>query len=271
MEITLDNWLISRKNNKKSLLAFVLSASLAVVASLVTGTALAQTVLWDHTNVKYGTATRQFLNIYRANTSDPAPVYFYSHANGATAYNFLQEQADTIVAEGYTLVSWESVALIQTDSQLLTAWSDAQLAFDWVRANAATYNLNPDHIVIGGRSRGSVASWPLAHSGHAAIKGIYMYNALPEPAWQSPGVWTPVDNVNPNSPPTYLAYGPLPEDVSDIHNPVNAYPVVARYGELGIGDKMTLTDGMDASGLTNPMHYFPDLVATLEPPPPPGC
>lgn len=231
---------------------------------------LAQNVVWDHTNVKYGTATRQFLNIYRANTTAPAPVYFFSHANGSTAYTFSQVEADTIVAEGYTLVSWESIELLQTSSHVLTAWSDAQYAFDWVRANAATYNLNPNYIVIGGRSRGSIASWPLAHSGHAAIKGIYMYNALPERAWQSPEIWTPVENVNANSPRTYLAYEYLPEDV-DTHNPVNVYPVIARYEELGIGDKITLTDGMNAAGLSNAMHYFPDLVATLEPPLPPGC
>jgi hypothetical protein len=244
---------------------------LGIVLTSVLGTqALAQNVVWDHTNVKYGPDTRQFLNIYRANTSGPAPVYFFSHANGATAYNFLQEQADTIVGEGYTLVSWESVASVQTASDVFTAWSDAQYAFDWMRANAATYNLNPNYIVIGGRSRGSIASWPLAHSGHAAIKGIYMYNALPEPAWTSGALWTPLVNVNSNSPRTYLAYGFLPGD-DDIHSPVNAYPVVARYDELGIGDKITLTDGMNAAGLTNAMHYFPDLVATLEPPLPPGC
>ena len=79
---------------------------LGIVLTSVLGTqAIAQQVIWDHTNVKYGTATRQFLNIYRANTADPAPVFFFSHSNGLTAYDFSQEQADTIVAEGYTLVS----------------------------------------------------------------------------------------------------------------------------------------------------------------------
>lgn len=136
--------------------------------------------------------------------------------------------------------------------------------------------MDPDNIVIGGRSRGSGGSWPLAQSGHPAIQGIYMYNALPEGFWQSPETWTPLVDVSIDSPQTYFAFGPTPED-DDAHNPVNAYPVRDRYIELGIGENITLTDGMgndfrDANGnWTNVgqiMHYFPDFIATLEAPEP---
>jgi hypothetical protein len=233
-----------------------------------------QAQLWDYIDVKYGTddPNRQWLNIHLAGTVEPAPVYLFAHGNGSIATNGMsQGQVDTIASAGYTTVSWESIPKVTNSEELLVTWSDAQLVFDWVRANAATYNLDPDHIVIGGRSRGSGASWPLAHSDHPAIKGIYMYNALPTFFWQSPELWSPLDAVNIDSPPTYLAYGPVPED-NDVHNPTNAYPVVDLYTELGIGDKITLTDGMwndfqDGNGnWTNVgqiMHYFPEFAATL--------
>jgi hypothetical protein len=135
---------------------------IATVISLVlSGPVLAQNVAWDHTDVVYGVddPARQFLNIYLADTVDPAPVYFFSHPNGKTAYDVPQDAADTIHGEGYTLVSWESIEQMSTAPEdTLTAWSDAQIAYDWIRANAATYNIDPDRIVIAGRSRGSIAS-----------------------------------------------------------------------------------------------------------------
>jgi len=225
----------------------------------------AQNAIWDHTDIKYGTEdpNRQWLNIYLADSAEPTPVYLFAHGNGGSANNMPQVELDTIASEGYTTVNWESIPTIQTHEDLLITWSDAQLVFDWVRANAAAYNMDPDHIVIGGRSRGSGASWPLAHSGHAAIKGLYMYNALPKGFWLSPELWSPLENVSIDSPPTYLAYGPLPEDVTNMHNPTNVDAVVDLYATLGLGDNITLTDGMTAANLTDIMHYFPEFAATL--------
>jgi hypothetical protein len=217
---------------------------------------------------------RQWLNIHLADTAEPAPVYIFAHGNGGTANGMSQGEVDTIADEGYTTVSWESVPNVNSSADLDTVWSDAQLVFDWVRANAMTYNMDPDNIIIGGRSRGSGGSWPLAQSGHPAIKGIYMYNALPDGFWQSPELWTPLVDVSVNSPPTYFAFGPTPEDINN-HNPVNAYPVRDEYIELGID--FTLTDGMwndfqDGNGNWQNggeiMHYFPDFIETLESPAP---
>jgi len=237
---------------------------------VVGGQVHAQDVAWDHTDIVYGTddPARQFLNIYLADTPEPAPVYFFSHSNGSNAYDVTQEQADTVAGEGYTLVSWESILNLGAPEDGLTAWADAQLAFDWIRANAATYNMDPDRIVIAGRSRGSVASWPLAHSGHAAIQGIYMYNALPNQVWTQPEVWSPVDNVNADSPPIYMVYNPTPGDGNN-HAPENAYPIRDAYISFGIGDTFTTYDSMAANGF-NLNHYFPEFVESLEPSGPPA-
>ncbi|MEM9256343.1 MAG: alpha/beta hydrolase [Pseudomonadota bacterium] len=247
-------------------------ALLVVAGMLVSFPASAQ--VWDFTDIKYGTEDpdRQWLNIHLADSDEPTPVYLFAHSNGSTANGMAAGQLEAIASAGYTTVSWESIPTVTNAQELLVVWSDAQVMFDWVRANAATYNIDPDRIVIGGRSRGSGGSWPLAHSGHPAIIGIYMYNALPERFWQTPEVWTPVVDINADSPPTYFAFGPNPQSI-DTHNPVNAYPARDRYIELGIGDRITLRDDMwsdfqDANGnWTNDaqiMEFFPAFAATLE-------
>lgn len=229
--------------------------------------------LWDYRKVAYGTEDpdRQWLNIRLAyDQARPAPVYLFAHGNGGTAYGMSEKELHTIASAGYTTISWESIPFITTEAEFFTAVADAQLMFDWVIANADTYNIDPDHIVVGGRSRGSGISWQLAHSNHPSIRGIYMYNALPEPFWQSQA-WSPVDEINSSSPTAYLVYGP-DFDSKDIHNPVYADPVIERYDDLDIGDRMTRYvdmwgDFRENGNWTNDegiMHYFPEFVATLE-------
>ena len=101
-----------------------------------------QAQLWDYIGVKYGTddPNRQWLNIHLAGTVEPAPVYLFAHGNGSIATNGMsQGQVDTIASAGYTTVSWESIPKVTNLEELFVTWSDAQLVFDWVRANAATY------------------------------------------------------------------------------------------------------------------------------------
>ncbi len=91
--------------------------------------------------------------------------------------------------------------------------------------------MDPDNVIVGGRSRGSIISWRLAQSSHPAIQGIYMYNALPEGTWQNGNdPW--VSDITEDAPETYLVYGP-PWGHPDIHRPDNVIPVQDRYAELG--------------------------------------
>ena len=194
---------------------------------------------WDYVHIPYGTddPNRQWLNIHLAyEQSKPMPIYLLAHGNGGSADGVSENELHAIANEGYATVSWESIPTIKSPEEAAIGIADAQVMFDWVIANADTYNLDPDHIVVGGRSRGSIISWQLAHSNHPSIKGIYMYNALPQSAWQDVGTWSPVDEITIDSPITYLVYGPDFDD-DDGHNPVNVDPVLARYDELSIGDK----------------------------------
>jgi len=225
---------------------------------------IAHGITWSHQRIEYASedTSRQWLNIYLADTSNgPTPVLFYAHQNGGSADSFGSRSAGLVTGAGYSVVSWESLTSISTPSHIAIGWADAQLAFDWVQANAATYNLDPSHIVVAGRSRGSVISWRLGHSGHEAIKGFYVYNALPDGVWRSTSTWNPVNDVSTDSPPLYFAYGPAPND-GDSHNPVNVYPVLERYNSMGMEDRVSISEDMNAAQ-QDPFHFFPDFVATL--------
>ncbi|WP_163931493.1 alpha/beta hydrolase [Paraferrimonas sp. SM1919] len=249
------------------------SASVEVV---ITSPATELNEQWDYTGIVYGAddPNRQWLNIHMPyDQSKPAPIYLFAHSNGSTANDMSEKQLDTIAQSGYAAVSWESFENIGTPEQVTIGAADAQLAFDWIRANAAAYNLDPNHIVIGGRSRGSIVSWRLAHSNHPSIQGIYMYNALPEPAWENIDTWDPVNDVTVNSPMTYLVYGPDFDD-DDNHNPVYVDPVIVKYQELGIDDNIVRYVDMwgdfkdEKHNWTNDgeiMHYFAEFVASLDP------
>ncbi len=226
-------------------------------------------VQWDYKEVSYGPEARQWMNIAVPNTTEPSGILFWSHANKGDPNSMVQETANTMLETGYAVVSWGSVGKLRSGAGIETGWADAQVVFDYVRANAATWNMDPDKIIIMGRSRGSIVSWKLAHSGHPAIVGIYMYNALPKRVWPNK-VWT--DAVTTNSPPTYLVYGPALGS-SDNHAPDNVAPVESAYMALGISHRFTLYDDMwgdfrDSNrDWTNQYwtgHYFPELVATIE-------
>ena len=198
----------------------------------------------EHPGVPYGEGENQWLNLYLADSDTPTPVYVFSHANGSTADD-VSGFVDELKGVGISTVSWESVVLPDGSAEdIETGWSDAQLMLDWLKENADTYNLDTDKMIIGGRSRGSLFSWQLAHSQEPDIKGIYMFQALPDGVWQNTDSWTPTDEVTENSPPMKLTYKEAP-GTTDGHKPEHGYTILDRYEELGIGNKAELTHSLE--------------------------
>ena len=233
----------------------------------------AQAAEWNETEVSYGPEERQWMNIALPETDELAGIVFWAHANGGSPYNLSQDSANAMLENGYAIVAWASIERLQNPADIETGWADAQLVFDYVRENAATWNLDPNNVVISGRSRGSIVSWKLAHSAHPAIRGIYMYNALPSSVWED-GNESWVDDVTAESPTTYLVFGP-PWGDKNSHRPDNVIPIREQYEELGIGDRFTLYQDMwgdftDEYGRWNneyrESHYFPEFVAALSRP-----
>lgn len=185
-----------------------------------------------HTNISYGPESRQWLNIYQAPSPDPTPIYIWAHANNHTASD-TREFVDYLKAEGISTISWESLPRIRDMGAAEIIWSDAEVMFQWVKENAKDYNLDAENIIIGGHSRGTAASWQLAHSLDPAIKGIYYIDAvLP---MDNPAIH---DQIKAKSPPIMITYWCTPENPqNNIHDPEYGLAVKARYKELGIGKK----------------------------------
>jgi len=204
-----------------------------------------------------------------------SPVFFHAHGNGGDS-DLTRDKLDIFVNAGYSIISWESVGLISTPEDVETCWSDFDLVWSWFQANAVQYNFDPEYVVIGGRSRGSICSWPMAHSLKPAIRGYYMNGALPLPdsAWDDENNNNPwVEMVTADSPQAYLAYDPeCPKPIlqtcepspnpNDIHNPRRGQTIVDRYNDLGIAERITLVDGManDEIGI---FDLFPGFAASL--------
>lgn len=157
----------------------------------------------DYFNVPYGNEARQFMDIYVATSNCPTPVYFDAHGNGGNT-NMPNAIIADLKANGISTVAWESLTSVNTPGEVETGWDDAALMFAWVKANAATYNFDTTNFIIGGSSRGSILSWKYAHRVDPNIKGLYMYNALPDGVWMDTTWWYPPSEVKVTSPPPLL-------------------------------------------------------------------
>jgi len=211
---------------------------------------------------------RQHLFILQPDSQIPTPVYVFAHGNGGKASD---GGFGPVAQAGYTVVSWESVTAIKSPEDTQQCIADLALVMIWIKNNAATYNLDTNSIIMGGRSRGSVCSWATAQGNNPAIKGIYMYNALPS----ATGIDGLVSLVTKDGPPCYFAYGPecpkpieqdcLPSpNPNDIHNPKHGQKVVDAYAALGLGSQITLTDGLTNAGTSSVFQYFSVFVASLD-------
>lgn len=229
---------------------------------------------------------RKHLHIYTPpNAQGPFPVLFWGHGNPGNANAGIDSWMVPGVADtGYAIVSWESVTPIKSPDDTLQCQADFELVMDWVEAKGAEYNLSSEEWIVGGRSRGTICSWFGAHSERGAVKGMYLYGALPlelDEMWEVSNI---LDAVTTSSKPAYFAYGPCcPKPIIvegpnrcvvyqddnpskiDIHNPRNGQRIVNRYQQLGMDEKINLTDCMVRDGTSgNLLHYFPSFVKSLK-------
>ncbi len=244
---------ISKRKFEKCVLAFACAISL-------TSTALfGQVKTPTQAKVSYGPEDRQWLNLYLPSGDEPTPVFLYAHHNGSTADDVQSNWANSTVAAGIAIVSWESIAKVQGMADFQTCAADAKVMFAWVKKNAATYNFDTDKIFIGGQSRGSFVSWELAHSRDPSIVGIYMGQALPGRSFNE----QLLEPITKKAPPIFLAYRKEPGVVGDIHDPAHGLRVVGKYKELGIGDSAELVHSLSETKDSQVMQFFPKFVRSV--------
>lgn len=236
--------------------------ALVCAVVLLPGALFGQIKTPTHSHVSYGPEDRQWLNLYLPSGSKPAPVFIYAHHNAATADDVKSDWADSAVAEGIAIVSWESIAKVKSPQQGQICVADADVMFDWVKAHADTYNLDVNNIIIGGQSRGSGVSWRLAHSGKVGVVGIYMGQALPGESFNE----RMLEPITKNAPPIFLAYRKEPGCEGDIHDPAHGLRVVERYKELGIGGRAELVHSLNDTSNNQVMQFVPDFVRSVTKP-----
>jgi len=219
-----------------------------------------------------GDVCRQHLHIAIPDKEGPHPIFLWAHAAGDNAD--LDEFAlGRLTAPGYAVISWESLTGVGGEEGAKQGERDLKRVVEWIKNHRAEYGLDLSQTIVGGRSRGSILSWKLAHKTIDNIKGIYMYNALPNGAWENGAdVWT--DRITNRSAPIVLVYGPAcPHPIGpnctepkpnplDGHNPRNGATIVQRYDELSLDSFMV--DGLHLRDKKNIFQYFPAFVEALQ-------
>ncbi|MBX2876875.1 MAG: T9SS type A sorting domain-containing protein [Saprospiraceae bacterium] len=216
----------------------------------------------DHPQVPYGPEDRQFVDIFIAPSECPTPVYFDAHGNGGNT-NIPNSIVDDLKAVGISIVAWESLTSVGTPAEVQIGWDDAELMFAWVKANADTYNFDTTNFIIGGSSRGSILSWKYGHAPNPNIKGLYMYNALPNGVWADSSWWYPPNEVNISSPPIFFVYRYEPGVDFDSHDPANGIIIMDKYEELGIGDRDTLIHSIQYTDNNDKYQFLVDFAVSV--------
>ncbi len=215
----------------------------------------------DFPAVPYGPEARQFADIYIAPSTTPTPVYIDAHSNGGTTA-LPSSMTSDLTSRGISIVAWESLTSVNNFQEIQTGWDDAELMLAWVKENATTYNFDTTCLFIGGSSRGSILSWKIGHSGDPDIKGLYMYNALPDGVWLDSTIWYAPNEVTVNSPPIFFVYRFEP-GTNDIHDPENGLIIMDKYDELGIGDRDTIIHSISQTGNNDRYQFLGDFIQSV--------
>lgn len=221
---------------------------------------------------------RQHLHLFQlsSNSQKPSPVLLWAHSNGSEASDLGPSSIQKIASASFSILSWESASKVSGPEDVQACLSDFEVVWSWYQEHAEEYNLDPNYAIVGGRSRGSICSWQMAHSAKPEIRGIYMYNALPDSVWRNGAGDVLVDMVTLQSPPAFLGYGPeCPKPIqqdcvpspnpNDGHSPRNGQTIVDRYGDLGMEASIQLFDGFHNKGI-GLFDDFADFTRSIESP-----
>ena len=184
-----------------------------------------------HAGVPYGTG-QELIDMYLAKSNQPTPVYIWGHAKGQTYKRIPTKALSLCNKAGFSFFSIEANDTDNSGSQDISEKEPWLKMLDFVKANATKYNIDTRNIFIGGRSLGSMGSFPAAMERWKEVRGVYSMQALPR------GGKLPAALVHKNSPPSYLIYRSAPG--SNNHDPRNGLMVQDAYKEKGIGDRISI-------------------------------
>ena len=163
-----------------------------------------------HADVTYG-AGQEVVDMYLAKSPAPTPIYIWGHAKGQTYKRVSKDAVSLCLDAGYSFLSIEANDDNNDGIQDLYFKEPWLKILDFVIANAAKYNIDPENIFIGGRSLGSIGSFPAAMERWEDVRGVYSMQALPTGGKQHAAL------VGKNSPPCHLIYRGAPGSGNQWH------------------------------------------------------
>lgn len=188
-------------------------------------------VIPTQADVAYGTG-RELVDLYLPMSTSPAAVYIYGHAKGQH-HKIVPKKAILRCRQSgvafLSIVANDTKGTAGQDLLLKQTWLKA---IDWVVNNAERYNLDKNNIFVGGRSLGSIGSFPAALDRWELIRGIYSAQAIPKRGDEMATL------VHANSPPCFFVFKTAPGSTN--HDPVHGTKVKRAYEKAGIGDRFSM-------------------------------
>lgn len=116
-------------------------------------------------DVRYGPHDRNVLDVYQAQTREPAPVLIYFHGGGWLAGDKKPVNAAPFVRSGITVVAANyRFTKGHADAAPYPApMEDGARVVQFVRSKAAEWNIDPDRVALTGGSAGAVMSMWIAY------------------------------------------------------------------------------------------------------------
>ena len=122
-------------------------------------------------NVAYGPNPEEVFDLWQANAASPAAVVLYFHGQGG---DMVRIRRDPIIAEclaagvSFVAVDFRDVLRGATIPEVLR---ECARSLQFLRANAGTWNLDPNRVAVFGESFGATASLWLAFHDDLAVAG----------------------------------------------------------------------------------------------------
>ena len=105
-----------------------------------------------HKDLAYGPHERNRLDLYLPKTAGPAPVVLWVHGGGWEAGDKADPPGLALLGKGYAVASTNY--RFSTTAPLPAQIADVRAAVRFLKANAAKYHLDPDHVGAWGASAG---------------------------------------------------------------------------------------------------------------------
>ena len=135
-------------------------------------------------DVAYGPAGRQKLDLYRSDQSDAAPVLLWVHGGGFTRGDKASPGSPFNAHIGRWAARHGYVGAVMNyrfapSSTWPSGIEDVAAAVAWIEAHGAVYGIDPERVILAGTSAGAVhVAGYVAHGPSASIKGAILLSGL---------------------------------------------------------------------------------------------